>query len=94
MKFLGCFVLKSIEKNSIDRVSTLTDNQIIHMFFLDTSIFRLHQTNIDSMFGVNKTIYQLKIAKWPTFYFNSGKRGDQFSMLKFDPRYKDVLYLS
>ena len=43
------------------------------------------------MFGLNMTIEQLKIAKWPTFYFNSGKKGDQFSMLKFDPEYNDVL---
>ena len=49
--------LNSIEKNSKDRFSTLTDNQIIHMisnhFRVLLDIFRLHKTNIDSMFGLN-----------------------------------------
>ena len=52
--------LNLIEKNSIDRFSTLSGNQIIHMisnhFRVLLDIFRLHQTNIVSMFGLNKTI--------------------------------------
>ena len=52
--------LNSIEKNSVDRFSNLTDNQIVHMisnhFRVLLDIFRLHQTNIDSIFDLNKTI--------------------------------------
>ena len=71
MKFLRCFVLKfnkeaksrkyqGVFENSIDRFSTLIENQIIHMisnhFGVLLDIFRLHQPNIDSISGLNKTI--------------------------------------